>query len=168
MQHWLYDLSERMTALTETLETFSDDTETSKDISDAIQSVYGSEVIPAVQDGIAYIKGQIAEIDAISEQIKRLQELKKVRENRVKRVREGYKDFMKAIGKKKIETSLGNMTVALSPSSIVVDDVGKLLPQYTSTKIEVKPNLTAIKQALKAGIEVEGTHLEDKETLRIK
>jgi len=168
MQQWLYDISERMTALSETLETFGDDTETSKDISGAIQGVYGREVTPAVQDGIAYIKNQEAMVDGIGEQIKRLQELKRIRENRLKRVRDGYKDFLKSIGKKKIETELGNMTVAKSPVSVVVDDVNKLLPQYTTTHIEVKPDKVSIKEALKKGVPVEGAHLQEDESLRIK
>jgi len=168
MQNWLYDISARMQSLTDTLEMFDGDDTTSEDIKTAIETVYKNEIVPAVQDGIAYIKGQEAQVKAIAEQIARLQALKKSRENRIKRVKEGYVAFLKSVNKKGVETELGNMSVRKTAGSVIVDNVDELPPAYTNTTITVKPNLIAIKNAIKEGMVIEGAHLQNGESLQIK
>lgn len=168
MQNWLYDISARMQSLTDTLEMFDGDDTTSEDIKTAIETVYKNEIIPAVQDGIAYIKGQEAQVKAIAEQIARLQALKKSRENRIKRVKEGYVAFLKSVNKKGVETELGNMTIAKTTGSVIIDDVNELPPAYTVSTVVVTPNKVAIKDAIKRGMTIEGAHIQEGETLRIK
>ena len=92
MQKWLYDISERIEALQAVLDE-QDDKSIAGDVKNAIQGIYESDVPAAVEDGIGYIKAQEAQIAAIDTEIKRLQAIKKARENRLARVKAGYTEF---------------------------------------------------------------------------
>ena len=167
MQAWLYDISERIEALQSVLDE-ADDKSIEPDIKNALQGIYESDVPAAIEDGISYIKNQEAQVDAISAEIKRLQDLKKSRENRLARVRKGYTDFLIAVEKKKIETPKGTMTVAAPTFSTVIDSIDDLPDDYKRTTIKVEADKTAIKQAIQGGHTVKGAHLEEKVSIRIK
>ncbi len=167
MQSWLYDISERINALVSVLDE-ADDKCIEPDVKNALTGIYESDVPAAVADGIAYIKGQKALIDAMSEEIKRLQSVKKARENRLARVRKGYGDFLEAIGKKKIETERGTMTTKKTPWRTVEDDVDKIPDVYKVQTITVKTNTESVKQAILTGHEIPGVHLEQHNTIEIK
>ena len=167
MQKWLYDISERIEALQAVLDE-ADDKSIEPDIKNALAGIYESDVPAAIEDGISYIKNQEAQVDAISAEIKRLQDLKKSRENRLARVRKGYTDFLIAVEKKKIETPKGTMTVAAPTFSTVIDSIDDLPDDYKRTTIKVEADKTAIKQAIQGGHTVKGAHLEEKVSIRIK
>ena len=167
MQAWLYDISERIEALQSVLDE-ADDKSIEPDIKNALQGIYESDVPAAIEDGISYIKNQEAQVDAISAEIKRLQYLKKSRENRLARVRKGYTDFLIAVEKKKIETPKGTMAVAAPTFSTVIDSIDDLPDDYKRTTIKVEADKTAIKQAIQGGHNVPGAHLEEKVSIRIK
>ena len=167
MQKWLYDISERIEALQAVLDE-QDNESIATDVKNAIAAIYESDVPAAVADGIAYIKGQESQIDAIGAEIKRLQELKKARENRLARVRQGYTDFLIAVNKKKMETPRGTMTVAAATYSTVIDNIDEVPDEYKRTTIKVDPDKAKIKEAISAGVNVAGAHLEAKQSIRIK
>lgn len=167
MQKWLYDISARIDALQDVLDE-ADDKSIEPDVKNALQGIYESDVPAAVADGISYIKNQEAQVEAIGAEIKRLQEIKKARENRLARVRKGYTDFLVAVEKKKIETPKGTMTVAAPTLSTVIDSIDDLPDAYKRTTIKIEPNKESIKQAIKAGHNVPGAHLEEKVSIRIK
>lgn len=167
MQKWLYDISERIEALQAVLDE-QDNESIAGDVKNAIAAIYESDVPAAVADGIAYIKGQESQIDAIGAEIKRLQELKKARENRLSRVRQGYVDFLTAVGKKKIETPCGNMTVTAPTMATIIDSIDDLPDEYKRTTIKVEPDKEKIKETISAGVNVTGAHLEAKQSIRIK
>ena len=167
MQKWLFDISTRINALVDVLDD-ADDKSIEPDIKNALQGIYESDVPAAIEDGISYIKNQEAQVDAISAEIKRLQDLKKSRENRLARVRKGYTDFLIAVEKKKIETPKGTMTVAAPTFSTVIDSIDDLPDDYKRTTIKVEADKTAIKQAIQGGHTVKGAHLEEKVSIRIK
>ena len=167
MQKWLYDISMRLEALQEVLDE-ADDKTIEGDVKGAIAGVYESDIPAAVYDGITYIKGQEAQIADIEEEIKRLQAMKTARKNRLDRVRKGYADFLVAVGKKRIETPRGTMTVAAATYSTKVDNIDDLPDEYKRTTIKVEPDLRKIKEAISAGVNVAGAHLEAKQSIRIK
>ena len=167
MQKWLFDISTRINALVDVLDE-ADDKSIEPDIKNALAGIYESDVPAAIEDGISYIKNQEAQVDAISAEIKRLQDLKKSRENRLARVRKGYTDFLIAVEKKKIETPKGTMTVAAPTFSTVIDSIDDLPDDYKRTTIKVEADKTAIKQAIQGGHTVKGAHLEEKVSIRIK
>ena len=167
MQKWLFDISARINALVDVLDE-ADDKSIEPDIKNALAGIYESDVPAAIEDGISYIKNQEAQVDAISAEIKRLQDLKKSRENRLARVRKGYTDFLIAVEKKKIETPKGTMTVAAPTFSTVIDSIDDLPDDYKRTTIKIEADKTAIKQAIQGGRDVPGAHLEEKISIRIK
>ena len=167
MQKWLFDISARIEALQDVLDE-ADDKSIEPDVKNALQGIYESDVPAAIEDGISYIKNQEAQVEAISAEIKRLQDLKKSRENRLARVRKGYTDFLIAVEQKKIETPKGTMTVAAPTFSTVIDSIDELPDAYKRTTIKIEPNKESIKQAIKAGHNVPGAHLEEKISIRIK
>lgn len=167
MQSWLYRISERINALQAVLDE-AEDKSIEPDIKTALAGIYEGDVPSAVSDGIRYIKRQEAQNVEIDSEIKRLQALKKSRENRLARVRKGYAEFLEAVGAKKIETASGNMTVAAPTYSTVIDSVDEIPNEYTRQTIKIEPDKTAIKQAIQAGKFVTGAHLEAKPSIRIK
>ena len=167
MQKWLYDISMRLEALQEVLDD-QDNESIAGDVKNAIASIYESDVPAAVYDGISYIKGQEAQIADIEDEIKRLQTMKTARKNRLERVRKGYADFLVAVGKKRIETPRGTMTVAAATYSTIIDSVDDLPDEYKRTTIKVDADKTKIKEAISAGEKVPGAHLEAKQSIRIK
>ena len=167
MQSWLFDISERIGALLSVLDD-SQDKSIEPDIKKALEGIYESDIPSAIYDGIGYIKTQDAQIKDIDEEIKRLQEIKKSRQNRLARVKKGYTDFLLAVGQNKIETARGTMTVCAPTFKTVVDDIDALPDEFKRTTIEVKPDAEAIKASIKAGNPVKGAHLEENQSIRIK
>ena len=167
MQAWLYDISERINSLVAVLDE-ADDKSIEPDVKDALAGIYESDVPAAVADGIRYIKRQEAQTAEIDAEIKRLQALKKARENRLARVRRGYAEFMDALSVHKVETASGNMTLAKAAPKTIVDSIEDLPDEYKITTMEIKPDLIGIKYAIQGGHAVPGAHLEEKQSIRIK
>jgi len=169
MQKWLFDISARINALVDVLDE-ADDKSIEPDIKNALAGIYESDVPAAIEDGIAYIKNQEAQVDAISAEIKRLQDLKKSRENRLARVRKGYTDFLIAVEKKKIETPKGTMTVAAPTISTIIDDAAMLPKEFLRETVRYDPDKKAIKDAILSNPNriIPGAHLEEKISIRIK
>ena len=167
MQSWLFDISERIAALQAVLDE-ADDKSIEPDVKNAIQGIYESDVPAAVADGIEYIRRQEKLIAGVEERIKEMTEYKRILENRMKRVKAGYTEFLLAVDQKKVETTSGRMTVAASPESTVIDDAAIIPSEYQRTTIKVEPDKTAIKQAIQAGHSVPGAHLEQRKSIRIK
>ncbi len=64
---------------------------------------------------IGYIQDRTALIEAIDAQIKRLQDLKKVEQNGLDRLKENTKIQMERLGLKKVETEIGTLSIAKNP-----------------------------------------------------
>ena len=167
MQSWLYDINARISALTDILDA-GEHEGISPDIKAALTGIYANDVPAAVEDGIGYIKEQAAQIDAIGAEIARLQAVKKARENRLERVRRGYCEFLVAVGKKKIETARGTMTVAAPTFTTVIDSIDELPDAYKRTTVKIEADKASIKQAIQGGHNVKGAHLEERQSIRIK
>ena len=167
MQSWLYRISERINALQAVLDE-AEDKSIEPDIKTALAGIYEGDVPSAVSDGIRYIKRQEAQTAEISNEIKRLQALKKTRENRLARVRRGYAEFLAAVGATKIETASGNMTLIEASPETVIDSIDEIPNQYTRETIKIDADKVAIKKAIQAGEFIPGAHLESKPSIRIK
>lgn len=167
MQKWLYDISERIGALQTVLDE-AEDKSIEPDVKNAIEGIYESDVPAAVADGLEYIRFETGEIEKADARIKELQAWKKAREARLKRVRRGYAEFLQAIGKKKVETTMGAMSVYTPAPSTEVDNVALVPEAYMRQRIVVEPDKTSIKQAILSGHSVPGAHLESKPTIRMR
>ena len=167
MQSWLYDITGRIDALQAVLDE-AEDKSIEPDIKQALTGIYESDVPAAVADGIEYIKHEAAEIEKAEARIKEIQAWKRARENRLQRVRRGYAEFLAAVGKKKIETPCGAMSVTAPTFSTVIDDIDALPDAYKRTTIKVEADKSSIKQAIQGGHVVTGAHLEERQSIRIK
>ncbi|HBF0856601.1 TPA: siphovirus Gp157 family protein, partial [Clostridioides difficile] len=79
-----------------------------------------------------------SDINSIDLEIKRLQELKKVKKNNLDRLKSNIKECMELLGTKKIETVLGNISIRKSAGSLVIEDEEKIPAIYKTVEQVVK------------------------------
>ena len=150
-----------------------DDKETEELTEEEINKI-GTELAEALQNKstniIAYYQDQNALLTAIDEQIKRLQDYKKITKNKIDRYKNYVKSNMEILGIDKIQTELGTIQIAKSPISVEVIDIDKVPDEYINTKIEKTVDKAKIKDNFKAtGEIIEGINIiTDSTNLRIK
>ena len=108
-----------------------------------------------------------SDINSIDSEIKRLQELKRVKKNTIDRLKSNIKDCMELLGTKKVETVLGNISIRKSAGSLVIEDEEKIPAIYKTVEQVVKVDKNIIKDFIKKGHEVEGCRIEYGTTLTI-
>tara|TARA_R110000824_G_scaffold38712_2_gene117976 strand:- start:243 stop:731 length:489 start_codon:yes stop_codon:yes gene_type:complete len=102
--------------------------------------------------------------DAIDIEIKRLQAIKKRNGNLVTKLRSRLLEAVKLFGD--IEVGFNKFTTRKS-SSVQVDDVNSLPSEFKTIKITETPDKKAIKDAIKAGQEIEGCSIVENLNLKI-
>lgn len=118
---------------------------------------------------IGYIRNTELMSDAIKSEIERLTAMKKAIDNKTDKFKEYVKVIMQELGLEKIPTELGTLVVAKNPASVEINDETLIADEYKKEKVTVTIDKTAIKNAIKAGKDVQGARLiEDKTSLRIK
>ena len=116
---------------------------------------------------IAYvIKNNDADIDTISNEIRRLQKLKQTKVNANGRLKDYAKDNMLQLDKTKIKGDLFNVSVRNNAESVEILN-GSALPE-DAFKVTRTPDKTAIKEALKNGHDVDGATLKRTQSLQIR
>lgn len=144
------------------------------DLSDEEKQELGLQLCDALQNKsaniIAYYQNEMALLDGIDAEIKRLQEFKKATQNKVERYKNYVKSNMELLGIDKIETALGKISIAKSPISVEVVDVDKIPNQYKIIVSDVKIDKQKIKDDFKnTGEIVAGVNIITTNTnLRIK
>ena len=129
------------------------------------------EHIEAKSTGIvAVIRNLESTVDAIDIEIKRLQDLKKVKKNNIDRLKQYTKECMELRGVKKVETALGNISLRKLPGSVEIIDESKLMnePIYVVEKVTRTLDKKAILADLKEGLVVDGAILKTGTSLTIK
>lgn len=117
---------------------------------------------------IAIIRNEESDIEGIKAEIKRLQDLKKSKENKIENLKKYTKECLEDADIKKVSTSLGNMTVRKNPASVDVLDESLIPSEYKREVVEVKVDKKAILADLKEGVVVEGATLKISTSLMIK
>ena len=107
-----------------------------------------------------------AESDVISVEIKRLQDLKKTKDNKSTRIKEYLQSELLKVSKRKVQTPYFNIRIQNNPPSVRVTDESLIGKKYF---VEQEPKLDkrSLLQALKSGESVAGAELQQKESLRI-
>ncbi|HDL7645964.1 siphovirus Gp157 family protein [Yersinia enterocolitica] len=90
----------------------------------------------------------------------RLNERKKSFENKVRQLKKYILDCLLAAGKDGLKTANNTFTAKKGSISVVIDNESLLPDDLVDTAVITAPNKKAIKQAIEAGIEVSGAHLE--------
>lgn len=107
------------------------------------------------------------ENNQIDEEIKRLQTLKKRNKTKIELLSRSIIGLINLYGE--FKSDLLNFKTRKSTVVEVDEDcINDLLEEYTTTKTTIAPNKTAIKTALKNGLEINGCKLVDKHNLNVK
>ena len=93
------------------------------------------------------------EVNAVNEEIKRLQDIKKRNEKAIERMETAISNAMQLYGIEKVDSSFLKLSFRKSESVEIVNEA-QLAPEYLTTKTTTAPNKTAIKEAIKQGVEV--------------
>ena len=113
------------------------------------------------------IKKLDAECDIIDAEIKRLSELKKVRQNACERLKANISHAMQTFEVDKIESPLIKLSFRKS-QSVNVADVNSLPNKYKTIKVTEQADKMKIKQALLNGEVIEGCEIVNNNNLQIK
>lgn len=113
------------------------------------------------------IKKLDAECDIIDAEIKRLTELKKVRQNACERLKSNISHAMQIFEVDKIESPLIKLSFRKS-QSVNVADVNSLPVEYKTIKVTEQADKVKIKQALLNGEVIEGCEIVNSNNLQIK
>lgn len=119
---------------------------------------------------LAYLQNESSFIGAIDVQIKRLQDMKKVRENKVEKFKQYVKENMEKMNILKLETEIGTISICKNPLSIEIIDNNKVPNKYKKIIQIEQIDKTAIKDDFKeTGEIVEGIKFNTNNTyLKIK
>lgn len=108
----------------------------------------------------------VKDLKSFAEEVKKEEAaLKEKREKILRKVENitGYVDYI--LGGKKFETAKCSVTYRKSAKVVITDGV-ELPAEYT--KIKVEPDKTAIKNAIKSGVQIDGCAIEETNNIQIK
>ncbi len=165
----LYELTNDLKVLEEQIELLNtqDDTESELMIAD-IETIKDTikNLIEAKSEGIvAIMRNWDSDIDSIDSEIDRLKDLKVRITNKKEKLREYTLNCLEESGIKKIETSLGNVSVRKGTGLVNITDYNSIDDKYIEIVTTKKYDKTAIKNDIKNGIEVAGAELIIKNSL---
>lgn len=157
----LYELSENFLAV----QTAIEDGEV--DLVDTLEAIEGAIEVKATGI-IAVTRNITSQIEAIKAEEKRLADMRKARENHLKRLKEYVLDSMQQTGKDKIKTDLGVMRIQASPAALKITKAEDIPAEYQTIVPEhYEIDNERVKAALKDGKAVPGAELVQGVHLRI-
>ena len=114
------------------------------------------------KDIVKYYVNEMADIESLKQAIKRLQVIKSSKEAKIERLKDRLTENMRTLKCKKIETPLGNITLALdsvTESVEVQDDIDydTIPEQYLKITKEIKKS--DIKKAIQSGEKFDGVNI---------
>lgn len=114
---------------------------------------------------IRAIKNYKAEVDAIAEEIKKLQDKKKVCENAVLRMKNSMKNAMESFDMKRYNSGIFTVSISTTKAVNVIDE--NLIDEKYK-KISYTVSKTDIRDAIEAGVNVQGATLVENKNIIIK
>lgn len=164
----LYEISESYRNIAELLTNpeFSE----SDDVWHALDQIQDS-FDEKVRQTVFILKNIEAEIDPIDVEIKRLQAMKKVRQNHIDRIKNRLKENLKATETAKVNCGLFTVSYRETEGGAVELDESLFLANNLNEDlitVKITPNKTAIKTALKNGESITGASLIASQVLTIR
>lgn len=160
----LMDLTNDFRQIMEMMDDPDLDPQTLKDTMEGIEGALEDKF-----DGYAaVIRIMTSQMKMLNEEKDRIEARMKSWENNVKRMKELMTLSMQTTGKVKFKTAQNSFWVQKNPESVVIDteDVRAIPEDYLTFK-EPEPNKTAIKAAIKDGVDFKGlAHIEQTEGVR--
>ena len=119
---------------------------------------------------IGYTQNEEAFIEAVDFQIKRVQDLKKARQNKLEKFKQYVKENMDRLKITKMDTELGTLSIAKNPMSVEIENEEEVPKEFKQEVVTTKIDKTAIKNHFKAtGEIIPGVKIiDDKTRLNIK
>lgn len=117
---------------------------------------------------IALIRNIETDVTSIKSEIERLNKLKKAKENKIKSIKKYTMDCLQELDTKKVETTLGNISIRNNAPSVIIEDERMIDERFLDEVTTYTINKTCIKEALKNGEFVAGAYLESTKSLQIK
>ena len=164
----LYSLSQEYRSLAHLMADREFDPQT---IADTIEASGLPEAIADKAQGCEMVARTIeADIPTIDAEIKRLQDLKKVRQAKAAALRKYVLDNMQAMGIQSIDAPLFSIKIAKNPPSVEILDERQIPAAYMSDPPPPapKPDRKLIAQAIKDGFDVPGAKLTQGARLQIR
>ena len=159
----LYTLNEQYEAVMNML--YSEDTDI-QTVLDTLEGIEGE--IEDKADGYAKIISALkADAKIIKEEETRLYDRRKAIENKADMLKSNLEGVMKSTGKTDFKTALYSFKIQKNPTSVVIDDEGKIPNTYLIEQ-PAKIDKKAIMEVLKDGGCFAFAHLEQGEGLRIR
>lgn len=134
-------------------------------LQDTLEGIQGE--IEEKADGYAkIIKNLTKDVDGLKAEEKRLADRRKAIENHIKGLKLNLESSMVAIDKKKFKTDMFSFGIQKNPAKLVIDDGVEVPKEFI--KVVESTDTTALKKAVKEGLELEGVSLVQTESLRIR
>lgn len=160
----IYELSNQWQWLME----LAEDPDTDPEVFKATMEALDGDIEDKADGYAKVITSITGDINLLKEEIDRLTARKRAAEANIKRMKETLQYAMEATDKRKFKTQLFSFSIQKNPVTVVIDNEEALPQEYL---IEQAPKIdkTALKDALKAGVDMGGIcHLEQTESLRIR
>ena len=117
---------------------------------------------------ISVVRNLESDTEAIKAEIKRLQDLKKSKENKIENLKKYTKECLEEADIKKVSTSLGNISLRKLPGSVEVLQENSIPDEYKKEVTTVTIDKKAILADLKEGVVIPGVTLKTGTSLSIK
>ncbi len=141
--------------------------EDAKAFQDTLEGITGE--LDEKVDRIAALMTEFdADCDALKNEEARLEARRKSIESNRARLAEYTLHCLQDAGIEKCKGPRFTVMVSKNPPRVVIDDAAKIPEAFVRMEWVTTPEKAAIRDALKAGKEVPGTHLEQGESLRIR
>ena len=165
MARTLYDLGDAFNGV---MDLVLDETMDLTVLEECLQTIE-ADITVKCENGIGLIRSLENLRDGMKTEAQRLTERQRIIDNRIRSIKEWYQRNLDAMGKSKVETLRGTMSVQNNSPSLKVTDENKIPICYlTLVPARYEVDKDAVKTALKAGEEVPGAHLEQGRSLRIR
>jgi hypothetical protein len=157
----LYDISEQYKEVQNLIE--SDESGSMAEaIADTMQMIEG-DFKDKAQAVVSLTLNMDGSITALENEIQRLQDKKKVLQNKIDSIRNYLKMNMQATGISKIECPLFSITLSKPTKQVEITDESLLPDEFVKVKTTVSPDKVLIAKVLKEGKEITGAILVDSE-----
>ena len=160
----IYQIEQQYLALTESI------IEQGGEVTEEQQTALAITTAELQQKSVAYgyvVKQYQAETDVLDAEIKRLQAMKRSRDNTITRLKQTVKDAMEMAGITEIKGDTFKLSFRKS-EAVEITDAGVLPDLYITRTVTESPNKVLIKEAIKAGATVPGAELVVNNNLQIK
>jgi hypothetical protein len=164
MKKSLYNIEEEYLKIANQLE----DGELSPELETAL-AINEAELQGKAVAYIYVVKTEESDVVAIDAELKRLTALKRAKKNKIEWLKNTVHKAMDLYGINEIKTETLKINFRKSEGVICTDSEVSIDKDLCTVVPETsKPNLTAIKKAIKAGVDVKGFEIEERYSLQIK